>query len=168
MGYALAVLFLQFNAQHHWITLPPTLLVHGSDPYLLVKGVFTLGFGFVLYVLLGMVYAALARVTHATPKTPLDLPPPRRRRRPMSVQRLLQPVLLLLAVALGVMSVEWLRGQPWAIFPDSLRIPGPVPDLFFYVLLATFWWFVLQIFGGGMLALLRMGFRQKPEVHDED
>ncbi len=162
MGYALAVLFLQGNAEHHWIVVPRMLRVPGADPWLLLKGVLTLTFGFLLYALWSLVYALLARVFNATQRVPLDIDPIRMPRH-LSLAQALRPLWPLLSLGLGMNTVLWLRSKPWFNPPPGLEVPGPLPDALLYLLAAVLWWFVLLLLWGGINILVGTWVRHREE-----
>ena len=169
MGYALAVLALQSETVRAWLTIPPNLLVKGSDPLLLVKGLLALVFAVVVYALLSLIYAVLAKAVQATPTTPLDVRTPVRRRRRRSPLRLLRLLIPYLSLMLGVATIVKLRGQAWFQPPQSLQVPGPLPDAVLYLIATAVWWFVLQLALAGLNALLvALGQRYASTAEEED
>lgn len=168
LGYALAALALQNEAVQRWVAASPGLLVRGSDPYLLVKGLFTLIFGLGFYALFSLVFSALLRVLGGTPETPWDLRAPMRRpRRPLTqVLRTLAP---LLALGATLWTVPWVKAQPWYRPIPALQMPGPVPDLFFYLLAFGIWYYAFQVFFALLNALLLALLKAlTPPPADED
>ncbi len=152
LAYGLASWFFEANKQAHWVTVPPDVLVPAKDPLLGVKVFTAFTLAFLVYALLGMVYAFAARVTGATMYTPLDVPAPVRRRRRFVLLELLRRWALLLALPLGGVTGQWFVGQQIATIPAWLVAPGPVPYLYIYFIGWLVWWFFLE----GLVMLLEL------------
>ncbi len=169
LGYAVAVLVLQMDAVRRWVATSPGLLVQGRDPWLLAKGLFTLIFGLGFYALFSLIYAALVRAFGATPDAPWDLRAPVRRPR-RGLVRELRALAPILGLGMAWWSVSWVQDQPWYRPIPALQIPGPVPDLFFYVLAFGIWYYAFQVFfdllNALLLTLLKTG--TTPTSSDEE
>lgn len=152
LAYGLASWFYERNAEAHWVIVPPDVLVPGRDPLLGAKLFTALVLAFLVYALLGLMYALAIKGTGATFYTPLDVPAPIRRRRRLVVFGFVRRWVWVLALGLGVFSVHWAMARAVWTPPDWLYPPAgfPLPYIYLYVLAALIWWAVLQ----GVVVLL--------------
>lgn len=51
VAFSGALLFIQYNAEQHWVTWPVDFVAKGTDPYLYIKIGLTIAFSLVLYIL---------------------------------------------------------------------------------------------------------------------
>lgn len=169
LSYALAALTLQNEAVQRWVAAAPGFHFRGIAPDLVAKILFTLVYGALLYGLLGLIYAALLRTLRATPDVPWDLRAPVRRPR-KRLLRVLQGLAPVLGLGMALWSVLWMKSQPWYRPIPALQVPGPVPDLFFYVLAFGLWYYLFQVLAVllnmALLALLK-ALSKAPSAEDD-
>lgn len=169
LGYALAVLTLQNEAVRQWVDASPGLRFQGADPYLLAKVLFTLAYGLLLYGLLGLIYAALLRTFEATPDMPWDVRAPVRRPR-KRLLRVLQGLAPVLSLGMMLWTVPWMKTQPWYRPIPAFQVPGPIPDLFFYVLAFGLWYYLFRVLAvvlNMLLLALLKALTEQPSVEDD-
>lgn len=145
LGYQAGKLLVDANGKHGWIPVPPALVGPPANPNLYLNLIAALFCSLVMYAVLAWFYLILWDLFgHPSRlRTPLDAPPPRRRR-VFDPGGLLQTIVMLLGVVGGLYAVRWNHRAHWVAVPRELLIPGPFPELLVYVAGALF----------GLLAML--------------
>ncbi len=171
LAYFAALVTLEYNAQYHWVTVPPSMLARPAGlPISWAIATLTVGYLFLFYGVYATLYALLYRALGISPYTALDLErPERRKRRTRSDLSLLWNVLLFLVAFLGgIFLVQLNLSRGWVTIPDSWKVPGPLPYAGVYLFAIIALWAILWALWGVLQGLLVATARNREQNKDHE